>query len=159
MLPETLQRSLEERVRNAEHPRELAVDVLFALQEHYGYLSDGAVDEASALLGMTPLELDELATFYNFLYREPVGRYVIHVCDSTVCWMLGGKAVSDHLCSTLGIDLGGTTPDGLFTVLPVCCLGYCDRAPAMLVNLKIYGELTPEKIDGLLAGLREEAGE
>lgn len=157
MLPDALRSSLEERICRAEHPRELAVDVLFALQEQYGHLSDGAMAEAATLLGMTPLELEELATFYNFLYRRPVGKYVIHVCDSAVCWMLGGRSVSDHLCASLGIELGGTTADGLFSVIPVCCIGYCDRAPAMLVNLQVHGELTPAKIDRILSDLRAEA--
>ena len=107
---------------------------MFAVQEHYGYLSDAALAEAAGLLGMTPLELDELATFYTFTFREPVGKYVIHVCDSVVCWMNGYASVRDYLCRRLAIGMGETTADGLFTLLPVCCIGYCDRSPAMLVN-------------------------
>jgi NADH-quinone oxidoreductase subunit E len=159
MLSDALQTSWKTRLTAAEHPRELAVDLLFAFQEQEGYLTDEAMGEAARLLGMTPLELEELATFYNFLYRSPVGRYVIHLCDSAVCWMFGHESLLGHLRARLGIDLGGTTPDGLFTLLPVCCIGYCDRAPAMLVNLKVYGELTPEKIDGILAELRAEAAQ
>ncbi|MCK7515146.1 MAG: NADH-quinone oxidoreductase subunit NuoE [Desulfobacterales bacterium] len=129
---------------------------MFAVQDHYGYLSDEALAEAAALLGMTPLELDELATFYTFTFREPVGKYVIHVCDSVVCWMNGYESVRDYLCRRLAIGLGETTADGLFTLLPVCCIGYCDRSPAMLVNRRVHGELTPEKIDEILesAGIK-----
>lgn len=158
MLPKALKDRLEAEIRNAEHPRELAVDVMFAIQDHCGYLSDEALAEAAAMLGMTPLELDELATFYTFTFREPVGKYVIHVCDSVVCWMNGCETVRDHLCRRLGIGVGETTADGLFTLLPVCCIGYCDRSPAMLVNRRVYGELTPEKIDGILAKYRQKAG-
>jgi NADH-quinone oxidoreductase subunit E len=157
MLPKELKERLEAEIRNAEHPRELAVDVMFAIQDHCGYLSDEALAEAAAMLGMAPLELDELATFYTFTFREPVGKYVIHVCDSVVCWMNGYETVKDHLCRRLGIGVGETTADGLFTLLPVCCIGYCDRSPAMLVNRRVYGDLTPEKIDGIIEKCRREA--
>jgi NADH-quinone oxidoreductase subunit E len=157
MLPKELKERLEAEIKNVEHPRELAVDLMFALQEHHGHLNDEALGEAATLLGMTKLELEELATFYTFTYREPVGRYVIHVCDSVVCWMNGYESVRTYLCRRLGIAMGETTADGLFTLLPVCCIGYCDRSPAMLVNRRVHGELTPEKIDGIIAKLREEA--
>jgi NADH-quinone oxidoreductase subunit E len=157
MLPKEIKERLETEIKSVEHPRELAVDVMFAVQEHYGYLSDTALAEAAGLLGMTPLELDELATFYTFTFREPVGKYVIHVCDSVVCWMNGYASVRDYLCRRLSIGMGETTADGLFTLLPVCCIGYCDRSPAMLVNRRVHGELTPEKIDGILEKLRGEA--
>jgi NADH-quinone oxidoreductase subunit E len=157
MLPRDLRERLEAEIRNVEHPRELAVDVMFAIQDHCGYLSDEALAEAAALLGMTPLELDELATFYTFTFREPVGKYVIHVCDSVVCWMNGGETVKDYLCRKLGLDTGQTTSDGLFTLLPVCCIGYCDRSPAMLVNRRVYGNLTPEAIDDIIETCRNNA--
>ena len=157
MLPEALSKALSERIANAEDRREQAVDVMFELQSHYGYMSDEAMEEASGLLGMTTLELEELATFYDHIYREPVGKYVIHVCDGAVCWMEGHQAVMDHICSRLDIELGGTTADGLFTLLPVCCIGYCDRAPAMTINRRVFGRLTPEKIDRVLTRLKEQA--
>ena len=157
MLPTELRESLKLQITSADHPRELVVDVMFAIQDRFGYLSDEAVAEVADLLGMTPLEVDELATFYTFVYREPVGKYVIHVCDSVVCWMDGYESIRDHLCNKLGIEMGGTTADGLFTLLPVCCIGYCDRSPAILINKKVYGPLTPVKLDEILERLREEA--
>jgi len=157
MLPDELKTEMEQKIAGIEHPRELVVDVMFALQDHYGHLTDDAVAETAALLGMTAVEVDELATFYPFIYREPVGRYVIHVCDSVVCWMGGHESLQDHLMQRLGIAMGETTADGLFTLLPVCCIGYCDRAPAILINKKVYGELTPEKLDNIIARLRDEA--
>ena len=155
MLPEALNTTLSERIAHAEDPREQAVDVMFELQGHYGYMSDEAMEEASNLLGMTTLELEELATFYDHIYREPVGKYVIHVCDSVICWMEGHQTVVDHIRSRLDVELGGTTGDGLFTLLPVCCIGYCDRAPAMTINRRVFGRLTPEKIDRMLTRLRK----
>jgi NADH-quinone oxidoreductase subunit E len=157
MLPKELLEKLQTQIANVEHPRELAVDVMFALQNHYGYLSDEALEEGARLLGMTPLELEELATFYDFIYREPVGRYVIHVCDGVVCWMNGYAWVMDYLSKTFGIKPGDTTEDGLFTILPTACIGYCDLSPAMLINGRPYGPLTPEKIDDILNQLKAEA--
>ena len=155
MLPSETRKELEHRIAAAEHPRELVVDVMFALQRHYGYLSDGAVEETADLLGMDPLEVEELATFYTFIYREPVGKFVIHVCDSLICAMNGYLSVRDYLCEKLEIRPGETTADGLFTLLPVCCIGYCDRSPAMLINRNVYGPLTPERIDAVLEELKQ----
>ena len=157
MLPTHLKEALATGIAGAEHPREQAIDVMFEMQQHYGYMSDEAMGEAAELLGMTTLELEELATFYDFIYRRPVGKYVIHVCDSAVCWMHGHQSVMDYISAKLDVKLGGTSSDGLFSLLPVCCIGYCDRAPAMLINRKVYGRLTPEKIDGILQKLKEEA--
>jgi NADH-quinone oxidoreductase subunit E len=155
MLPKNLKEELQDKIAAVDHPRELVVDVLFALQRHYGYVTDKAVEEAAQLLGMTPVEVDEVATFYTFVYRRPVGRYVIHVCDSVICWLEGGQTLQKYLSQKLSIAPGQTTADGLFTLLPVCCIGYCDRAPAMLVNKKVYGPLTTKKIDRLLAELKD----
>ena len=157
MLPNELKKSLEEKIAHADHPREMVVDVMLALQEHCGYLNDEAVETVAALLGMSTLEVEELATFYTFIYREPVGKYVIHVCDSVICWMDGFESIQDYLCRKLDIAVGATSADGLFTLLPVCCIGYCDLSPAMLINRKVYGHLTREKIDEILANLRSEA--
>lgn len=156
MLPEALKRKLVRRIEAAESSREQAIDVMFAIQEHYGWMTDRAMEEASELLGMTTLELEELATFYNFIYRSPVGKYVIHVCDSAMCWLEGHQAIIDHICSRANVTMGATSPDGLFSLLPVCCIGYCDRAPAMMINKRVYGKLTPEKIDRILTRLIEK---
>ena len=154
MLPEDKKEQLQKQILESEAPREQAVNVMFALQKHYGYLSDEAVSEAAAMLGMTTLEIDELATFYDFIYRQPVGKYVIHTCDSSICWMYGEETVMDYLSRKLAVAPGETTADGLFTILPVCCVGYCDHAPVMLINGKPYGPLTPETIDTILEDIR-----
>lgn len=157
MLSEHIPAELARQIAAAEHPRELALDVMFALQERYGWLNDAAVMEAAALLDMSSLEIEELATFYTFIYRQPVGRYVIHLCDSLICQMEGYLNIREYLSRKLHIGMGETTADGLFTLLPVCCIGYCDRAPAMLVNCQVYGPLTTEGIDALIDKLRREA--
>jgi len=156
MIPIELKESLQKHIASSDHPRELVVDVMFALQDHYGYLSDEAVAEVAELLDMSSLEVEQLATFYSFIYREPVGKHVIHVCDSVICWMEGHESLLDHLSGKLGINLGETTPDGMFSLLPVCCIGYCDRAPAVMINQKVYGPLTFEKLDEILDKLKVE---
>ena len=156
MIPRELKESLQEQIAAIDHPRELVVDVMFAVQDHYGYLSDEAVEEVADLLDMSPLEVEELATFYTFIYREPVGKYVIHLCDSVICWMEGHESLLGHLFRKLGINLGETTPDGMFSLLSVCCIGYCDRAPAVMINREVYGPLTFEKLDNILERLKAE---
>lgn len=156
MLPEELQQRLAREIAQGEHPREKAIDVMYALQGYYGYLSDEAVNDACRLLGMTPLEVEELATFYDFIYRQPVGKHIIHVCDGVVCWMHHEHSVFDYLCRKLGVGVGETTPDGLFTVLPTACIGDCQHAPSMLINGEFYGSLTPERIDEILEQLVSE---
>ncbi len=154
MLPTEIRQPLAERIAASSHPRELVVDILYALQHHYGYLHDEGLREAAALLGLDPVEVEELATFYDFIYRQPVGRFVIHLCDGLVCWMHEERSALAYLCKRLGVEPGQTTADGQFTVLPTACIGYCDHAPAMLVNGKFYGPMDPESIDRLVDELR-----
>jgi NADH-quinone oxidoreductase subunit E len=156
MLSEELRKNLKEKIAGSHHPHERSIDIMYALQSYYGYMSNEAIREGAELLGMTPLELEELATFYDFIYREPVGKFVIHVCDGCVCWMLGYQAIIDSLQEKLGIGIGETTGDGLFTILPVACIGHCDHAPAILVNGVPHGPLTPEKIDEIIHALKTE---
>lgn len=144
MIPDLLKHELSARIAAAITPREAAVDVLKSLQAHYGWLTDEAVEEAAGLLGLSPLQVDELATFYEMLYRRPVGRRVIHVCDSISCWAMGGEPLMAHLAKGLGIQPGETSADGLFTLLPCCCLGNCGEAPTMMVGDILYGRLSPE---------------
>ena len=132
------------------HPHELIVDALRAVQAHHGWVPDAGVDLVAEILGVLPVEVEEVATFYDKIFRRPVGKRIIHVCDSICCWASGGEAIVLHLQQTLGIGFGETSADGLFTLLPTCCLGACGDAPAMMIGLTTYGELTPEKIDSIL---------
>ena len=156
MIPEKLEEKIANVLAATDQPKEKAVDVMYLLQAHYGYLSDEGVHEAARLLGMSPLEVDELATFYDFIYRQQVGKFVIHVCDGVVCWMYHYGSVFGYLARKLGVHMGQTTPDGLFTVLPTACIGDCHKAPSMLINGQFYGNLTPEKIDEILDRLARE---
>ena len=145
MIPEQLKALLTKRVADAITPREAAVDVMKELQAHYGWLTDEAVAEAAQILGLSSLQVEELATFYEMIYRRPVGKRVIHVCDSISCWAMGGETLLQQLSAYLGIAVGETTGDGMFALLPCCCLGNCGEAPTMMVGDGIYGRLTLEK--------------
>jgi len=145
MIPDQLKQALEERVAAAVTKREAAVGVMKELQGHYGWLTDEAVSEAAALLDLSPLQVEELATFYEMIYRRPVGKRVVHVCDSISCWAMGGESLLQQLADHLGIAAGETTGEGMFTLLPCCCLGNCGESPTMMVGDNIYGRLTLEK--------------
>jgi NADH-quinone oxidoreductase subunit E len=138
--------------------RALCIEAMKVVQRHRGWVSDEALQDLSALLGMTPEELDGVATFYNLVYRRPVGRHVVLVCDSVSCWIMGYGRLRGRLSSELGVPLGGTTPDGRFTLLPIACLGACDRAPAMMVDDDLHGDLDPaadpERLRAVLEGYR-----
>jgi NADH-quinone oxidoreductase subunit E len=124
------------------------------VQSHRGWLSDEAVADVAGYLGLTDDDIDSRTTFYNLLFRQPVGRHVILVCNSFACWELGYDDVRRHLEERLGVTLGGTTADGRFTLLPIVCLGACDVAPAMLVDEDLHGDLTPRLIDEILERYR-----
>ncbi len=150
MIPDELKTSLAQRVESAVTPREAAVSVMKAIQRHYGWLTDEGVEEAGELLGLSPLQVEELATFYEMIYRRPVGKRVVHVCDSISCWAMGGETLLEQLAGRLGIAVGETTDDGIFTLLPCCCLGNCGESPTMMVGDNLYGDLTLEKAVAIL---------
>jgi NADH-quinone oxidoreductase subunit E len=99
---------------------------------------------------MTSDELDSVATFYNLVFRKPVGRHVILICDSISCWVMGFEKILDHIQNKLKIKYGETTKDNRFTLLPIPCLGTCDRAPALMIDNDLHRDLTVEKIDKIL---------
>lgn len=154
MIPEELKNELRARIAVAITTREAAVDVMKELQRHYGWLTDEAVAEAAELLGLSALQVEELATFYEMIYRRPVGKKVIHVCDSISCWAIGGDTLLSQLAEKLGTEPGGTTADGMFTLLPCACLGMCGDGPTLMVGDNLYGRLTPEMLDEVLLNER-----
>ena len=150
MLTEEEKQDIAEELRLCERREAAGVEALLVVQKRRGWISDANLGEIASLLGMTPAELDAVATFYSFIFRKPVGRHVIAVCDSMVCWSLGYEPLRELLREKLGIGLGETTQDDRFTLLPAACLGACDRAPVMLVDEDLYGPLTAEMMDGIL---------
>lgn len=143
--------SFKSRAKAIAHPHELIVDMLRAIQTFHGWVPDEGILLTAEVLGVLPIEVEEVATFYDKIFRYPVGQKVIHVCDSICCWANGSEMVIEHLQKTLNIGLGQTTLDGIFTLLPTCCLGACGEAPAMMIGLTTHGQLTPQKINEILA--------
>jgi len=136
----------------AHYPKREAgcIDALKIVQRHRGWVSDESVRDIAVHLGMSATDVDSVATFYNLIYRKPVGRHVISICDSVSCWIMGYEHMRKHLHELLGIGFGETTPDNRFTLLPTVCLGCCDHAPAMMVDSDLHSDLDPKKIDAQL---------
>ena len=150
MLTEEEKKEITAELAHVEHKEAASIEALKVVQKRRGWVSDESIRDVASLLDMTPAELDAVATFFNFIYRKPVGRHVIAICDSMVCWSLGYDPLREVLRKKLGIAFGETTQDDRFTLLPAACLGACDRAPAMLVDEDLHGPVTPEMMDGIL---------
>jgi NADH-quinone oxidoreductase subunit E len=130
-----------------------------AQEEFEGYLSVDVMDYIASLLKIQPIEVYEVATFYSQYYLEPVGKNVIEVCRTGPCAICGGEKIQSYLEQKLAIQTGETTPDGLFTLKAVECLGACGSAPVMQINTEFYENLTEEKIDVILRDLTLKAKE
>ncbi len=147
-------KAIEDGIKKEETPRSTCIAAMNFIQKQRGYVSDENLPDLAPMLGMSVSGLESVATFYSLIFRKPVGKHVILLCDSVSCWILGKDRVLDHLRRRLGIDLGQTTADNRFTLLTIPCLGACDRAPAMMIDKTLYGPLTPESIDGILSKYR-----
>ncbi len=150
MMTEDEKTKIQHEIEQSEYPRAASVEALRIVQSRRGWVADEDIRELAPLLDMTPDELDAVATFYSFIFRRPVGRHVIFVCDSVSCWVMGYEALLRLLKDRLGISMGETTPDGRFTLLPVSCIGACDRAPAMMIDRDLHLDVDPEKLERLL---------
>jgi len=150
MLSQEEKKEIVREVDKAERPEAACLEALKVVQKTRGWVSDEGIWEIASLLGMTPDELDAVATFYPFIFRKPVGRHIIYLCDTVSCWIMGFETMLAHLTRRLGIRIGETTADGRFTLLPASCIGACDQAPAMMIDEELHGNLTEEKIDNVL---------
>jgi NADH-quinone oxidoreductase subunit E len=151
MLSEQEKREIEAEVRVHDLRRGAATEALQIVQRRRGWVSAEAVRDVAELLGLTPDEVAGLATAYDLIFRRPVGRHVILICDNVSCWIMGYNPILEHLQRRLGIGLGGTTADGRFTLLPSACIGACDLAPVMMVDYDLHTNLTADKVDEVLA--------
>lgn len=150
MLDDAVRQEIEAEAERYADRRAVCIDALKIVQRHQGWVSDEALADLAELLGMSHAELDSVATFYNLIFRRPVGRHVILLCDSVSCWIMGYGAVRDALSRRLGIDLGETSGDGRFTLLPSVCLGACDHAPVMMVDRDLQRDLRAETLGEIL---------
>jgi NADH-quinone oxidoreductase subunit E len=138
----------------AEQKQSAVMACLTIVQAERGWVSRDAEDEVAAYLGMAPIAVYEVTTFYNMYNQQPVGKFKINVCTNLPCQLRDGQAALAHICSKLGVAMGGTTADGLFTVQQSECLGACADAPVMLVNdREMISFMSNDRIDDLLATL------
>jgi NADH-quinone oxidoreductase subunit E len=157
MLTDTERQEIESHLSQYPYKRAACIEALKIVQREHGWVSDEHLRDVAPLLDMTPDELDNVATFYNLIFRQPVGKHVIFLCDSVSCWIMGYPKIRQHIRERLGIDFGQTTPDGNFTFLPIVCLGDCDHAPVLMIDNDHYHDLDEENMDHILASYQNEA--
>jgi len=149
--------AIEHEASIMEYREAAGIEALKIIQEHRGWVSDDSLYAIADLLQMPSAQLEEVATFYNLIYRQKVGQYVIHLCDSISCHLQGYDEILAAIKDHLNIDYGQTTSDGLFTLLSNVCLGGCDKAPTMMIAKQHYQQLTPESAIEILTTLKEKA--
>lgn len=136
--------------------RSALVPMLLYAQDELGWLTPGAIGEIAALLGETELAVRETISYYSMLRTRPVGRYHVQVCTNISCLLRGGEEILDHCRRRLGIDGRQVTPDGLFSIEEVECIGACSWAPALQVNYDFHENLDARKVDQVLAEYRQK---
>ncbi len=138
--------------------REALMPMLQAIQRKNGYISDLAMQEIADIIGIHPVEVYGLVSFYSFLNTKPKGRFIIRMCRTISCDMAGKDAVARQLENDLGIQFGETTKDGKFTLEWTSCMGMCDQGPALLVNDKFYTKVTADQVADILDECRKAFG-
>jgi len=140
---------------SAEFPRyeqksAACIEALKIVQRNRGWVRDEDIQEVAKFLDMSPDEVDSVATFYNRIFRRPVGKHVIFVCESVSCWIMGCNEIFNQVNQRLKIKLGETSADGSFTLLPIACLGVCERAPALLVDNQVFHEVDSQRLNAII---------
>ena len=142
-------REIEEECAHLPDRKSAAIDAMMIVQRHRGWVSDESLGAIAHLLGMSVENLDSIATFYNLIFRKPVGRHVVMVCDSVSCYVMGADHLRKQIEAHLGIGLGQTTSDGRFTLLPIVCLGACDKAPTMMIGDELIENVDAGQLDAV----------
>ncbi|AQS38676.1 NADH:ubiquinone oxidoreductase 24 kD subunit [Shewanella psychrophila] len=148
---------LDKLLVSAPYPAAVSIDALKVIQARRGWVSDASLSLLSAYIKVTIAELDSVATFYNLIFRQAVGEIVLHPCDGISCDLMGGIEVRAAISQRLHINPGETTPDNHFTLIPLPCLGACDKAPVMIAAKRVHQHLTVSKIAKLIDGLEENS--
>lgn len=141
---------IEKAIHQVPLRKAACIEALKVVQEHRRWVSDESLKDVAAFMDMSPEELDSVATFYNLIFRRPVGRHIILVCDSISCWVMGYEKIEQQLSQKLNIRFGETTRDGRYTMLPNPCLGTCDHAPAFMIDHDLYRDVTTDQLDAIL---------
>ena len=150
MLTAEEKQEIEKAIEQVPVKKAACVEALKIVQEHRRWISDESLKEVAAFMEMSAEELDSVATFYNLIFRKPVGRHVILLCDSISCWVMGYENIRAQLTKRLNINYGETSADDRFTILPNPCLGTCDCAPALMIDNDLYRNITVEQLDDIL---------
>jgi len=150
MLSEDEKKEILEEIGQYPYPSAACIDALKIVQHYNGWVSDESVKDIAQFLHMSNEDVEGVATFYSRIYRKPVGRNVILLCDGISCMIVGSESIYEYISKKLGIRFGQTTPDNRFTLLPISCLGDCDHAPAMMINNDYFNKVTFEKVEELL---------
>jgi NADH-quinone oxidoreductase subunit E len=151
MLSESEIQAINHEITLVPYKRAALIEALKIVQQQRTWISDDSVKEIAEFLEISPAEVDSVATFYNLIFRKPVGRHVILLCDSISCYVMGYKKLYDEIRNRLNIKFGETTADNRFTLLPNACLGCCDHAPALMIDHDLYRDVTGEALDGIFA--------
>lgn len=128
----------------------VSIEALKIVQKYRRWVSDECLVAVAGLLEISPAQLEGVATFYNLIYRKPVGKTVIHYCDSVTCWMLGSDSIGESLCRHLNVELGEMSADGEYSILPIVCLGACDHAPVAMVGTELKLDMTEDAVNKIL---------
>jgi len=158
MLSEAIVAKIEKEAAKYPTRRAVVKSALRYAQAERGWVDDGVINDVAGLLGLEPIEVQEVATFYDLFHTEPVGRHQLRVCTNVSCMLCGSDEVMTHLESRLGIGPGETTADGRFTLIEVECLGACGGAPMMMIGDRYHENLDAERIDAILAELEQADG-
>jgi len=155
---EDLEEEIEQIMARYPTRRSGLIPLLWAVQNHMGYVPDDAFEEIAQCAEVTTIQVEEVVTFYTMFHRRPMGKFVLQVCKTLPCALCGGLGLSAYLQEKLGVGLNEVTPDGVFSIQQVECLGACSEAPLMLVNKKLETKLTREKVDQIIEWCRSGAG-
>jgi NADH-quinone oxidoreductase subunit E len=150
VLSDVERHEIEHELEHYPDGRAASIGALKVVQKHRGWVPDAAIAPVAAMIGISAAELDGVATFYSLIFRAPVGRHVIKVCDSISCFLTGYDEVKAGLEQQLGIKYGQTTADGRFTLLPICCLGACDLGATLMIDDDLHGKVTPQGLAQIL---------
>jgi NADH-quinone oxidoreductase subunit E len=154
MLSPEERREIEAELPHYPNKQAVCIEAMKIVQRHRGWVSDESIRDIANFLDISTDDLDGIATFYNLIYRKPVGRHVILLCNSVSCWIMGYNRLRERLCQRLQIQIGETTIDGRFTLLPIVCLGTCDHAPALMIDNDLHRDLSPDSAEQILESYR-----
>lgn len=156
MLSDKAKAEIQQLKARYPHPNSALLPALALAQEENGWLSPEVMTKVAEAMGLPPVQVASVATFYTMFREKPVGKYLVQVCTNIACSLLDAEHIVEHLKRRLGIELGQTTSDGMFTLIEVECLGSCGTAPMMQINETYYENLTVERVDQILADLRKK---